>query len=130
MKSTVLAERQIAGLLKIGQAFLPGDKDFPSFLESRCIEHVDRVVRHIPHQDLPDLKMVLGLFAVLPQFLTTLIMKVLEFLWENNLPMGSIPRQLRLGLRGIVFSLYYCTEESHRKLGYQVGVFFDVNTRP
>ncbi|MBI2606910.1 MAG: hypothetical protein HYW49_12625 [Deltaproteobacteria bacterium] len=125
VRSEYLGEKQLAGINKIGDCYLPACGEFPSFSQSGCIAHVDRVIAFVPEQDLGDLKMILGLFAVLPKPLVWLILRCLEFLFENGLPLGTMPRQIRFGLRGIVFSLYYASEDPLRKLDYKTGVYID-----
>lgn len=124
-RSAYLGERQLVGINKIGDCYLPACDEFPSFSQSGCIRHVDRVVAFVPEQDLGDLKMILGLLAMLPKPLVWLILRCLEFLYENGLPLGTMPRQIRLGLRGIVFSLYYAADVPLRILDYKVGVYLD-----
>ncbi len=123
VRSAYLGERQLIGINKIGDCYLPACGEFPSFSQSGCITHVDRVVAFVPEQDLSDLKMILGLFAVLPKPLAWLLLRCLEFLFEYGLPLGTVPRQIRFGLRGIVFSLYYASEVPLQKLDYKTGVY-------
>lgn len=125
LDSGFLDSKHLAGICKIGDCYLPGCDEFPSFSQSGCIAHVDRVVAFVPEQDLGDLKMILGLFAVLPKPLVWLILRSLEFLFEHGLLLGTMPRQIRFGLRGIVFSLYYASEVPLRKLDYKAGVYID-----
>lgn len=122
-RSAYLSERQLAGISKIGDCYLPASGEFPSFSRSGCIAHVDRVAAYVPAQDLAELKLLLGAFAACPKPLLWLFLRFLEFLFEKNLPMGTTPRQIRFALRGIVFSLYYAADVPLRILDYKVSVY-------
>ena len=126
-----LNARQIKGLNKLGDAFIPGDGELPSFSGSGCVEHADRVLGPMPEKDRSDLLMLLGLLSYLPGFALAVIWRILE--WSTWVPTGAgaFLRFLRIGLKGLVVTLYYsgCTgagfkgRGSYDVLGYRVGVY-------
>jgi hypothetical protein len=121
---------QLRGLNKVGDCLVPGDEDLPSFTQSGCIEEVDRVLDYLPAEDRADLGRVLLVLAFLPSFAVPWLLGFLEA--DLPLPdrLAAPLRYLRLGLRGLVLSLYYSEGTGQRcvaktplqVLGYRVGV--------
>ena len=86
----------------------PGDEHFPSFKALGCAEHFETIGVHMPPGDRKDLVMLLTVFGFIPKPLVYLFLRQLE--WSAYVPGlfgGAFFRFLRLGLRGIVWSLYY-----------------------
>lgn len=117
--------RQLIGLCKIGDVLVCGDSDLPSFSQSGQIAHLDRILDYISPQDLVDMKLLLWLFSWMPQWM-------LQFFWvivdsSNNWPswFGATLRLVRLGIRGVVFSLYYFEGKAQAAMGYNVSVYTD-----
>ena len=123
MSSRHLNARQLRAIEKLGDAMVPGDSELPSFSSSGCVRHVDRLLDHMPASDLKDLGTLLTLLAFFPGFMLALFLKLLE--WSPRLPgpLGSLLRMMRLGLRGLIVSLYWGDEGSLRAIDYRVGVF-------
>lgn len=107
MSSKYFGGLALAGVNKVGQAYCPGDETFPSFKKLGAVEHVDRVAEDIPEGDRGGLGIIFTLFGLMPQFMVTGIFRFLEWSWQKNIAQNVITRQIRLGLRGIAFSLYY-----------------------
>ncbi len=107
MKSQYLSDSAIKGLLKVGDILIPGDDEFPSFSEYGCIEHIDDVVAFAPAGDIKDLGMVLGILSALPKSMLLWLVRKMATSHTNDGPLGPLLRQLNMGIRGIVFSLYY-----------------------
>jgi hypothetical protein len=115
---------QIKGLEKLGNAMLPGDGEFASFRDSGCSSEADRILDHMPAKDLGDIKMLLALMGILPSFV------VLGFLYflEKSVKWGAWAaglRFVRIGIRGLIMTLYYSHPQAHQVLGYKVGVYTD-----
>lgn len=119
-----LSSRQIKGLNKLGNALIPGDDEFPRFSKTGCVSEVDRLLDYMPAQDLSDLKMLLTIFGWIPGFVVAWIMKILEFFYNLNLLL-PILRLIRIGVRGLVMSLYYSGGEPLEKLDYKVQVYLE-----
>jgi hypothetical protein len=118
-----LSASQIRAIEKIGDSMIPGEGEFPSFSSSGCSRHVDRIADYMPAGDLKDLKMLLSILAVFPLFLVALMVRFLEWgaTWPG--PIGAQIRFIRLGLRGLILSLYYGDSAITDKVGYRVSVF-------
>lgn len=119
---------QRTGLNRLGDCYAPGGKvtaahgsrSFPSFSELGCIEHADRVLDYLPAADRNDLKLLLGILALSPPPVLKGFVWLLEHS-ESGLfslgPVGSLLRLIRLGLKGLVFSLYYSGMRGSRYTG-------------
>jgi N-acyl-phosphatidylethanolamine-hydrolysing phospholipase D len=102
-----LSLRQLRALEKIGDILVPGDKDLPSFSRSGCVSHVDRILDFMPAGNLREMKRVLSVVSFMPRLLVRVLLRWLHAgLWPPG-PWAAPLRILRLGLRGLVMSLYY-----------------------
>ncbi|MEW5724700.1 MAG: hypothetical protein AB1896_16425 [Thermodesulfobacteriota bacterium] len=111
-----LTPRQQRGLNKIGDALIPGDADLPPFSATGCAVHADRILAYLSEQDRHDLRTALTLFSFLPGPVLVLVLKFLEL--AQGLPgaVGALVRMGRVGIKGLVVSLYYSGETGP---GYQ-----------
>ncbi len=122
--SKYLSKKEIKGLLKIGDILIPRNPPFPSFSDVGCILYVDDAVSELDPQDLSDLKMFLGIAASLPKFLLRFVIKLLNIGGLTLFRMGN------LGIRGVIFSLYYSNKTAPRfsgkkpfdVIGYKVNI--------
>lgn len=121
--SRYLSARQRRGLVKLGEAYCPGDGEMPSFAELGCAEHVDEILAEMPDADRRDLALLLGLCAWLPGFVLSGLVRFLE--WSPNIPtpLGGALRFLRMGIRGLLLTLYYSGKSG---AGYRGKTPFDV----
>lgn len=120
-----LTPRQLRAIDRIGDCLIPGDPGLPAFSEINATENVDRVLDYMPESDLADLKLLLGLLSYLPAFLIAGLMRFLEL--SDRLPtrVGALLRLMRMGLRGLIMTLYYANPKVHDLLGYNVKVYTD-----
>jgi hypothetical protein len=107
MASKILSKSAVKGLSRIGDILIPGEGEFPSFSGYMCMEHVDDLVHYAPNDDIKDLGMVLGILSLMPKSFLNWLVKIMAKSHLNHGPAGTLLRQLNLGIRGIVFSLYY-----------------------
>src|SRR4051794_4658759 len=118
-----LNPRQLRAIEKVGDFMCPGDGVLPRFAETGCVKHVDRILDYMPQGDLGDLKLLLGILALFPRFLLGLLFRLLEGSPAVPGPIGAPLRLIRIGMRGLVMSLYYGDPVVLKKLNYDVGVF-------
>jgi len=106
-KSDYLDTAHLRALNRVGDCFLPRNGEHPSFSELGCIQHVDLFMPHVPEEDLKDLKMLLGILASLPGFVTTFIVWASQNgqAWPGAL--GTLMRKLDYGFRSVSLALYY-----------------------
>src|SRR5437588_611170 len=62
-----LDQRRLRAIEKVGDCMIPGDAELPRFSRTSCASQVDRILDHMPEQDLKDLKMLLGILALRDQ---------------------------------------------------------------
>lgn len=126
--SRYLTRGELKALIKIGDIMAPANKPFPSFSETGCIRHVDDIVSYLDRHDLASLKMGLGLLSVMPSCALVLFVRFIhsDFSWPNFIARNV--RLVRLGLRGLVWGLYYSNNtdpsysgvKPHEAIGYRV----------
>jgi hypothetical protein len=107
MASTLLNKSSLKGLTRIGDILIPGNDEFPSFSAYMCMDHIDDLLRYAPKDDIKDLGMVLGILSIMPTSILKWLVKKMANAHRNEGSSGTLLRQLNLGIRGIVFSLYY-----------------------
>lgn len=105
--SRYLNARQRRGLVKLGEAYCPGDGTMPSFAELGCAEHVDEILACMPEADRRDLAKLFGACAISPRFTLAAFVRFLE--WSPRIPtrLGDGARFVRMGVRGLLLTLYY-----------------------
>lgn len=129
-----LTPRQYRGLQKLGDAFFPADGDLPAFSALGCAEHVDAILDEMPVGDRDSLKSLLAICGITPRFKLRLLLRLLEGAprvptWAG----GGALRFLRMGIKGLVLTLYYSGRKGADYTGptpldvleYRVGVYTD-----
>lgn len=114
---------QLRGLNKLGDYMLPGFGELGSFSQVNAAANVDRVFDYMSAKDLADLKMLLSILAFLPRFVIAAFVGFLELTQNWPGPLGSGLRFVRIGLRGLVMTLYYSNSSVTDRIGYRVGVY-------
>lgn len=117
MTSTYLSKGALKGLTRMGDILIPGNEEFPSFSAFMCMDHIDDLVSHAPVGDIKDLGMVLSILSVMPQSFLVWLVKKMANSHKNNGATGTLFRLLNMGIRGIVFSLYYSEKPGVHYIG-------------
>jgi hypothetical protein len=107
MASSYFSSHALRGLDRIGDILIPRNGDFPSFSEYGAAAHVDDILAYAPPSDVSTLNTVQGLMARMPVSFLKRLAGWMETAYLNEGPAGDILRLLNLGLRGLIFSLYY-----------------------
>lgn len=107
MNSKYLSKSALKSLGRIGDLLIPGEGAFPSFTAYGCLDHIDDLVGYVPDDDRSSLNMVLGILSTMPDSVLKWLIKKMASSHLNHGPLGDVFRQLNMGIRGIVFSLYY-----------------------
>ena len=94
-------------LVRFGDIYLPGDQDMPSFSAAGGIQHVDKYIANAPADDIASLNLELIILSVMPDFVLRWLVSKLSTAATNNGPLGTIFRQLNIGIRGLLFSCYF-----------------------
>ncbi|MGD8835769.1 MAG: aldehyde dehydrogenase family protein [Desulfobacteraceae bacterium] len=116
-------QAQLMGLQRAGDVILPGTDLSPSFSDTGCIDHVDRLAAYLSSEDLGGLRILLGLLRRAPQWSIRLLLTACRA--NGRFPgfLGTALRTIDLGLRGLVTSLYYSNLTG---VGYQGRKVFDI----
>jgi len=98
---------QIKGLLKAGDIILPGTERSPSFSQTGCIKHIDKMAEYLNEDDLKGLRMVLSAFKYFPGWLIYIVMLCTKY--KRFFPgfMGAAFRMLEIGVKGAIITPYY-----------------------
>lgn len=123
MATEHLSELQIRGLVKLGGVIAPGGNGLPTFAGCGCAYDIDRVLDHMPESDRSDVKLLLRVLGLLPAFLVAAFVRLLDASIHVPGSLGSFLRFARIGVRGLVMSLYWANSEVHRALDYDVSVY-------
>jgi len=115
--STVLSKAQRRGLDKLGDALIPGDGTLPSFTESGCAAHADRMLSHMYDDDRSGVTMVLSLCSVLPPGAIAALFRLTDRHAKAPEPIAGILRMANLGVKGVVMTLYYSGISDDRIFG-------------
>lgn len=107
MKSDYFSKDALKAINKIGDLLIPGSDEFPSFSTYGCVERIDDLLAYAMVDDVKTLNTVLGILNAMPTIFISGLVKWMSKAHKNNGPIGDLLRQLNMGLRGIVFSLYY-----------------------
>ena len=107
MASKYFSPAQIRVIERVGDIFIPGDEVLPRFSKCGFVEHVDRMVAYLPASDVEMLRLLMNIMRFMPTCGIHLLLKLT--LKDRYFPgaVGANLRKLDIGLRGIVFSLYY-----------------------
>lgn len=134
MKSTFLSLRQLDTLQRIGDFMLPGASNMPSFSETDSLSFVDEILSETPEPDVKDLAMLLSVLAFLPGSVIAWLVKLAQRADKFPGLLGGQLRLLDLGLRGVIFSLYYSGKtggrQSLRHLCKRLGLSWCASPNP
>ena len=114
--------RQIIAVNRVGDCMILGDEVFPTFSGSGCVSELDRVLDYMPAGDLADLGTLLGVLSFFPKPIVWMLLHFLELSAKMPTPVGGILRLIRIGLKGLIMSLYYGNDKILEKLDYKVRV--------
>ncbi len=104
---STLSATQQRGLLRLGDALIPGDGDMPSFSESGCAEYADRILVSMYSDDRAGLKGVLTLCAILPRPLIRKLFAMTDRHENAPEPVAGLLRMANVGIKGFLMTLYY-----------------------
>jgi acyl-CoA reductase-like NAD-dependent aldehyde dehydrogenase len=111
MATKYLNDRQLSGLKKLGDIILPGDSELPAFSKTGFELHVDRICKYMNQDDLEGIELLLSIFSWLPSLAIRILLKIAQKpRGEGSL--AALFRQLDIGLKGIIFTLYYSNLET------------------
>tara|TARA_R110000868_G_scaffold159516_7_gene388404 strand:+ start:1140 stop:3083 length:1944 start_codon:yes stop_codon:yes gene_type:complete len=118
--SRFFSARQIKGVLRLGDAVIPGDKQLPPFSDTEFVHHIDRMLEYMEVEDREGLGLLMNVFSITPIWKIRLLIKCCDL--HKILPstFGTPFRLLNLGLKGIIFTLYYSGLEDKEGHGARI----------
>lgn len=118
---TPLTDSQRRAWNRIGDVLIPGDEGLPSFSDSGVARHLETALESSPPEDREALLKLVAVLAWLPRPLLALLVAV-------NTPLRRLPgmagapfRLLDMGLRGVVFTVYYAGVDEHGRIHDGIG---------
>ena len=119
MISKHLNDRQINGLLKLGDVVVPGDGVLPGFSETTFVNEIDRMFDYLSDEDREGVAMLLLVFNFIPKFCISWILSLSEMVKGTNIISANL-RMLNIGLKGIILTLYYSKIDDKDKFGEKI----------
>lgn len=121
--SELFTVRQLNGLKRVGDLLVPANGKFPAFSSTGCIERIDDLMGAAHPDDVRDLGYLLLVLNYLPQFAIRLLLDLTDRSEQMPAFIAPLFRQLNIGLKGVVFSLYY---SGHQRVTYSGTNTLDV----
>lgn len=109
------------GLRRLGEAVVPTTGE-PSFREIVREAHAAQAIAALPQKDRQDLLALLAILRWAPVRAIAAGLTLVALLRRVPGPLGRIARLLDLGLRGLVYTLYFSEEESLTALRWDAAV--------
>ena len=127
--SRILSARQARALERVGDIMIPGVDGFPSFSATGTIAHVDLLLDVTPAEDVAGLKILLGVLSFLPGGLLAGFLRMV--CREDRAPgvLAGAFRNIHIGLKGLVMSLYYSNRTGTGYTGPRVHALLDYELR-
>ena len=130
MSSKHLSDSQLNGVLKAGNIIIPGDTEYPSFENANVIDQIDRMLDYMTEDDRKGLAFLMGIFAYLPVFLVRFILDLAEKSQKCPNFMGAPLRLIQMGVKGVVFTLYYSDLDEDGKIHQQLNWNTNIRMKP
>jgi aldehyde dehydrogenase (NAD+) len=107
---------QRKGLIRLGNLYVPGDEELPSFEKSGAFSKLPLMLSNLPKKDRYGLQGILVLFSFTPAVLIRVLLWVLLRRDHFVHPLKGFLSTLELGLKGTVMSLYYSDFTEDREI--------------
>jgi len=121
-----LTKGHLRGVEKLGKVVMPPDSDFPAFSELHAEQYINRMVDYMYEDDRSAIMIILKLFSAMPLFMIRSTMSLIEHGSKWKGMMGAPFRMLQIGLKGLIFTIYYSDLTSgqniHSKIGYDAKI--------
>lgn len=104
MERARLSGRALRGLERAGDVLVPGDDLLPRFSASLCAAEADRALDFVPAGDRKGLLLLLAVLSFLPGGAIARLLAAGE---SARGPLAPLLRQVHIGVKGLVMSLYW-----------------------
>jgi acyl-CoA reductase-like NAD-dependent aldehyde dehydrogenase len=129
MKTQYLNSWQVRGLCKLGDVIIPGDEKLPKFSNTCFVFSADKMLKYLPKDDLAGLKLLLFVFAFTPKILILILLHIIEKRDRFPAPMALPLKMLNVGLKGVVFTLYYSKLDDIHNWGNKIMETLNYETK-
>lgn len=115
----------VKGLKKAGDIIIPGGEGFPSFSESNFVQELPRISEYMNNDDREGFKALTMVMGIMPSVFIRGLLFITTF--HSYAPgfLGAILRQINVGVKGVVFTLYYSNldkGEIFKMINYETNV--------
>ena len=117
-----LSPNAVRGIVKAGDLLVPGNQRLPSFSASGLIKDADRMLAYMTESDRSGLVALAQVLRILPKWAIQML------LWlaarGDRFPdfLGSMLRQVDVGLKGFVYTMYYSDPSIRKRLGWDTHI--------
>lgn len=121
---STLTERQWRGLLRLGDAVIPGDADLPAFSASGCAGEIERMLPYMYAGDRASFLALCTAAAALPRVGLRALVAATGAA-EQAGPLAPTLRLAAIGIKGVIMSLYWSdlgTAGVHAATGYRTHI--------
>ena len=105
--SKYLNDGAVNAFERIGDLMMPRESGFPSFRELGVITHVDDIMAYVPDEDRGALNLLLTVLNLLPDLVLGWFLALVARGAKWGGPVGGLFRQLNMGLKSVVVTLYF-----------------------
>lgn len=104
----MLGNRSKIALNKLGDILCPKHEEFPSYSELGAVCFVDGMLEYAPASDAKDLNLLLTILSFFPRFILEYFIQKMGVSFNDKGGIWVLMRQLNFGIKGLIFSSYYC----------------------
>lgn len=124
-----LTLKQLNALQKVGNIIIPNNPPFTEFSRTGCIGHIDEILLNAHPDDIKDLKLLLNVLHVTPTAIIKWLLYQADHAERYPKLIATALRMFNLGIKGIIFSLYYSgktrigaeSKSAHIAIDYQLN---------
>lgn len=117
--------RQLQGLCRVGDILLPANGAFPAFSATGCIDRINALMATAHPDDVRDLGLLLLVCNYLPRWVIHMMLQLTNKTEQMPALIAPPFRMLNIGLKGVIFSLYYSGYHRDTWQGRQVHEVID-----
>jgi acyl-CoA reductase-like NAD-dependent aldehyde dehydrogenase len=107
----------LKGLSKAGDIVLPGGDGLPCFSETNFLDHFGRISHYMNEDDREGLKLLTSIMGLMPSVFIRFMLWLATLHHMAPGPLGVILRQINIGIRGVLFTMYYSHLEDPKNHG-------------
>ena len=87
-QSNYMSNAALKTVNRIGDILCPGNDEFPSYSETGCIQHIDKILATVPEADMKDLNLLLTILSIKPKFVLRWLVRNMCRAHEINGPIS------------------------------------------